>query len=160
MSAVIRTPEGHQRAGLVAQIADLEAANARLRGLACLICGRDTLCELDTNGANDPNWPGSPCTFDPSPIDAARRFMQERDEVRAANAYLQTQLEEAQEKLDVATRAFKQAKIQWRRDVADLHIKIRGYEWQLAAIREWRAGKRTKGGMAELDRILSAEAQI
>ncbi len=30
----------------------------------CLVCGRDVPCELDTNKDNDPNWPGSPCTFD------------------------------------------------------------------------------------------------
>ena len=69
--------------GDLGKIADLEAENARLQGKACLICGRDTPCELDTNKDNAPNWPGSPCTFDPSPIDAARRFMQERDEARA-----------------------------------------------------------------------------
>ena len=59
------------------------AENARLRGLACLICGRDTPCELDTNKDNDPSWPGSPCTFDPSPVDAARRFMEQRDALQA-----------------------------------------------------------------------------
>lgn len=31
----------------------------------CLVCGRDAPCELNTNKDNDPNWPGSPCTFDP-----------------------------------------------------------------------------------------------
>ena len=68
---------------LLPRIADLEAENARLQGRACLICGRDAPCELDTNKDNDPNWPGSPCTFDLSPIDAARRFMQKRDEWKA-----------------------------------------------------------------------------
>ena len=63
----------------IEEVQELRAENARLQGLACLICGRDKPCELDTNKGNDPNWPGSPCTFDPSPIDAARRFMRERD---------------------------------------------------------------------------------
>jgi len=57
---------------------------ARLEGRMCLICGRDTPCELDKRETSpDPtNWPGSPCTFDPSPIEAAQRFMRERDALR------------------------------------------------------------------------------
>lgn len=50
----------------------------QLEGRACLICGRSEPCELDKD-TGKPDWPGSPCTFDPSPVDAARQFMAERD---------------------------------------------------------------------------------
>ncbi|KKL61582.1 hypothetical protein LCGC14_2193860 [marine sediment metagenome] len=86
---------------LKAQLAKARAENARLQGQACLICGRDEPCELDTNKNNDPNWPGSPCTFDPSPIDAARRFMDERDA-------LQTRVEEANGVMGLATAALRE----------------------------------------------------
>ena len=48
---------------------------ARLEGRACLVCGASEPCELKTHEY-------APCTFDPSPVDAARQFMRERDEAK------------------------------------------------------------------------------
>jgi len=64
-------------------LAAAQAENNRLTGKACLVCGRETPC-TDAPDA---------CTFDPHPIDAARRFMQERDEAMAEAAALKADAE-------------------------------------------------------------------
>ena len=53
----------------------------RLEGKLCLVCGAKEPCELDKGEM-------SPCTFDPSPIEAAKRFLlrASQAESRAASA--------------------------------------------------------------------------
>lgn len=55
-----------------AQLKAAQAKVGRLEGRACLVCGRAKPCGIR-----------EACTFDPDPIQAARRFMAERDEARA-----------------------------------------------------------------------------
>ena len=69
-----------------AQAAALEAATTRaekaeqrqaqLEGRLCLICGAKEPCELDKSEM-------SPCTFDPSPIEAAKAFLRRAEKVEA-----------------------------------------------------------------------------
>ena len=101
----------------------LEAENARLQGRACLICGRDAPCELDTNKDNDPNWPGSPCTFDPSPVEAAKRFMEQRDR-------LQEQVKEAETCAKWSGDIVKEAESERDRALGELVASIsKGHKW-------------------------------
>ena len=81
-----------------AQIARLEGRIKQLEGQACLICGKDEPCELDRD-TGKPDWPGSPCTFDPSPVDAARRFMAECDAAKRDAAKMRALAESRREML-------------------------------------------------------------
>ena len=51
---------------------EIERLRTKLGPLAedriCLNCGASEPCHLNTaETSGDPNWPGSPCTFDPTP---------------------------------------------------------------------------------------------
>lgn len=49
---------------------------ARLEGRLCLVCGASAPCKLKDDAL-------SPCTFDPSPIEAAQRFHKQANDMRA-----------------------------------------------------------------------------
>jgi len=60
----------------------------------CLICGRTEPCHLDkAETSGDPNWPGSPCTFDPTPQELYDSGL--RDSWRDAMRVVQAQRDEA-----------------------------------------------------------------
>ena len=56
-------------------LAALQEKLNRYEGKLCLICGAKAPCELDKSEM-------SPCTFDPNPIDAAKRFQRDNDHLR------------------------------------------------------------------------------
>lgn len=70
----------------------------------CLVCGRDMPCELNTNKDNDPNWPGSPCTFDSLIGEAAEEY---EDEAEVFT--LERQLEESRAEV---------SRLMWCQDLA------------------------------------------
>lgn len=73
-----------------AELLRLTKENARLSGRMCLVCG----------AANDAACPQrddtfSPCTFDPSPVDAARDFLRRATKAEAELAALKARIAEA-----------------------------------------------------------------
>lgn len=80
---------------LEAQAADLKKYKPDFEG--CLNCGAKEPCDLDKmETANDPNWPGSPCMFEPTPrqlFDAFEAQRKRADALEAENERLRVALE-------------------------------------------------------------------
>ncbi len=77
---------------LTAELARERETVARLEGRLCLICGAKEPCALSKDEM-------SPCTFDPSPIEAAQEFQRQLHEERAAREKAERELDEAGDSL-------------------------------------------------------------
>lgn len=85
---------------LAARVRELEQQVTQLEGRACLVCGlpNNSTCPMRNDEVN-------PCTFDPSPIDAARRFLKENADLRQQIVSLEQNRRYNAERADKAERS-------------------------------------------------------